>query len=185
MKIGLKNLIAILLFCLVDLIAGYILYTKPWTKISGKNVQPTQVIKPTLPKQQNVSLKTYSNADMHISFGYSPTLELTMTRPHLISIRDPFTTSSDSTLYIFETTIINGTKTVDIPFVIKGKLTKETPVPIHNFTAKQLVYMDGKSETDFLTLQNKQQFIMVRLPKDSTDVEDAITDFVDTVKTVQ
>ena len=176
-----KIFIAILIFLWVDAAAAYIIYTKPWTGL-GQKISLMNPLAKTSSSQQNTSTKTYSNKDMHLSFQYPSGLQVTEVRSHLLSIENTSSTSVDSTLYIFETTASNHTKTVDIPFVIKGKLKSETPIPVHDFTAKQLTYTDGLT---LLTLQKDQQFIMVRIPKDSKNVEDAITDFVDSVKLLE
>jgi len=182
MKTSQKILIAVLLFFLVDIAAAYILYTKAWTKFGGQHTNPTSPSTNNQAATPATPIKAYSNPDMHLSFNYPKNLEITQVNPSLISLKNPSSTSTDSSLFVFETTIPSNVKSIDIPFVIKGKIKNQVAIPVPNFTAKQITYTDG---LNLITLRKDQQFIMVRIPKDSKSVEEAITDFVGTVKTME
>lgn len=182
MKTSWKIYLTVLLFFILDFVAGYILYTKAWTKVLGKNLQIPFVKHTIQPTPQNSATKIYANPKMHISFAYPQNLALKEINSSLISLETPTSTATDSSLFIFETTLTNKQNVVDIPFVIKGKIKTQVAIPVHDFTAKQITYTDGLV---LITLRKNDQFIMVRIPKDSTYVEDAITDFVDTIKILQ
>lgn len=178
MKTWWKIGIAIFLFFLLDAIAVYLLYTKPWIKLAPKHGESAKVVQPT----PTISpIKVFSSTDMHLSFNYPKKLLLTEVNPHLISLQNPTNPAADKRLYIFETSVIHNAKIVDVPFIIKAKIKKQVAIPVPNFTAKQITYSDG---VIYLTLQKDQQFIMVRIPKDSQYVADAITDLVGTIRTL-
>lgn len=173
-----KIVIAIFLFFFLDAIGVYLLYAKPWLKLSAAHsqVSPKSSAIPTISP-----IKVFSSTDMHMTFNYPKNLEVAEVNSHLITLKNLANSSPDKRLYIFETTTKPGARIVDVPFVIKAKIKTQTKIPVPNFTAKQITYTDG---VIYITLQKDQQFIMVRIPKDSQYVADAITDLVGTIRTL-
>ncbi|SRR6266568_4788640 len=179
-----KYLIIIAIIIIFFGVGGYLEYTHPWRKTPTlqkidlshfSNIKPTQVPE-----------KMTQIPSMNITFMYPGNIKLTQINSQLISLSDPSKKADDTnTLYIYSATVPENTINFKIPFTVPGKLKHTNSMQLQEFTASQAVYSDGTNEADFLILRKKQQTVVIRIPKNSDAVGQAITDIVNSIKTLQ
>ena len=154
-----------------------------WIKKDGKNNRLLEKMSTNQSGQQAISaVSIFSSKDMNITFNYPKTIQLTQINPQLIAISTASSTATENSLLIFATTVSGNN--LQLPFPVTGKLKGGTMIPKLGFDAKQLIYSDGSKETDLLVFRQKQQLIVMRIPEDTTLIAQAITDIVDSLKTL-
>jgi len=123
---------------------------------------------------------------MNISFIYPGNLKYKQITPQLVSLSDPsIKATDDNILYIYSTTVPENSIEFKIPFTLPGKLKETKIIKTETFTANQEIYSDGTNEVTFLVLRQNDQTIVIRIPKDSNYVSQAITDIMNSIKTLK
>lgn len=126
----------------------------------------------------------YSSA-RNISFMYPAYLQLKYINDSLISLNKIKNPKTTDTLYIYTASISANANNIQLPFKISGKIKSSVSIPVQKFAARQVIYSDGQNETNLLILKQAQQLIVVIIPSNTSTVSDAITDFINSVKTIQ
>ncbi|HSX08957.1 MAG TPA: hypothetical protein VLF93_02280 [Candidatus Saccharimonadales bacterium] len=135
--------------------------------------------------QKTFGYEQYSNPQMNISFDYPDPLKYKQITPQLVSLSDPTVKDTDdNTLFIYSTTVPENSIKFKIPFTLPGRLKQTKIIKTQNFTANQEIYSDGTNEVMFLILRQNDQTIVIRIPKDTSYVSQAITTIMSSIKTL-
>lgn len=194
-----KHLIIGILAIIFFAIGVYIQFTKkPWVSLPKNLLNQTAVNNfgnnkqifyngklYNVIKQKKFSEEQYTSPQMNISFIYPSNIKLKQINPQLISLSDPaIKDTDDNTLYIYSTTVPENSIEFKIPFIIPGSLKQTKIIETQTFTANQEIYSDGTNEITFLILREKNQTIVIRIPKDSSYVSAAITNIMNSIRTL-
>lgn len=182
-----KKYFLLLLFLVLAFLAGWIYVDFSKNKETKDVVNSkimTKLKNNQLEKPKPPAKKTFSDPAMNMAFNYPGNLILTRVNPQLLSISDTSATDSGKILLIYSTVSDNPAK-LTLPFPLPGTLKTAMKITIKDFDARQVTYSDGTLETNLLLLRKKQQTIVIRIPQNSSDVDQAITDLVNSIKTLK
>jgi hypothetical protein len=127
-------------------------------------------------------LNIFSDVSMNITFNFPKKFKIYRVNPSIIAISEESDKNAQDMLFIFSSTLPKNESTFNMPFATNGNLKSNAIITVRDFSANQAVYSDGKNETNFLVLRKNQQVIVMRIPQNSKNLEDAINNFIDSIK---
>jgi len=123
---------------------------------------------------------------MNISFIYPGNITYKQITPQIVALYDPAVKNTDdNTLYIYSTTVPEDSISFKIPFTVPGNLKQTKIIKTQTFTANQEIYSDGENEVTLLVLRQKDQTIVIRIPPNPKNVNDTITDIMNSIKPLE